>query len=707
MEQLVSSTSVGSGKVSIEEVPMPQLGKGMVLVENHYSIISAGTEGNNVKTNTKSLLQRAKESPTKIFQMVKKGGFLKTYNTVMKKLSGYAATGYSSAGVVIDVAEDVHDFKVGDKVACAGANYANHAEVVAIPVNLCVKLDKDADLSLACYNTLGAIALQGVRQCDVRLGETVGVIGLGLIGQIACMELQASGVKVVGIDVAPASVAKANHCTDLAIERNQAGIEQRILDYTNGIGVDAVLITAGTSSLDPINFAGTIAKKKGRVVVLGAVPTGFDRADYYAKELELRMSCSYGPGRYDLNYEEKGIDYPVGYVRWTEKRNMEAFQYLVQTGKVDIGRLTTHRFKLEDAPKAFDIIMNKTEPYLGMLLEYDTTKEHKRGSIVVNEQVNLSKINVGFIGAGYYAHEQLLSNLPPEDEVGRICVMTRSGTTGKSVAHQYHFKECTSDINDILENKDINTVFIATRHDTHAKYILDSIKAGKNVYTEKPLCLTVEEMEDIRNACEEKKKGVMIGFNRRFAPSIQAIKKVIGSGRMSMMYRVNAGYIPSSSWAQDMAVGGGRIIGEVCHFVDLMSFVCGSKPYKVAASALPDNENLNDTVNIIVDFENGSTGVIAYYANGSKLLPKEYFEIYSAGTTAVVNDFCKYEIYGKNKSEGGSNIQDKGQKEMMRQFFQSLKGGALPIPLDEIFADTAATFAILKSLQEDGAPIVF
>lgn len=707
MEQVVSSTSVGSGKVSVEEVPMPQLGKGMVLVENHYSIISAGTEGNNVKTNTKSLIQRAKESPTKIFQMVKRGGFLKTYNTVMKKLSGFAATGYSSAGVVIDVAEDVHEFKVGDKVACAGANYANHAEVVAVPVNLCVKLDKDADLSLACYNTLGAIALQGVRQCDVRLGETVGVIGLGLIGQIACMELQASGVKVVGIDVSPSSVSSSSHCTDLAIVRNQAGIEQRILDYTNGIGVDAVLITAGTASLDPINFAGVIAKKKGRVVVLGAVPTGFDRADYYAKELELRMSCSYGPGRYDLNYEEKGIDYPVGYVRWTEKRNMEAFQYLVHTGKIDVNRLTTHRFKLEDAPKAFDIIMNKTEPYLGMLLEYDTNKEHKRGAIVVNEQVKLAKVNVGFIGAGYYAHEQLLPNLPPEEEVGRICVMTNSGTSGKSVAHQYHFKECTSNVNDILENKDINTVFIATRHDTHARYILECIKAGKNVYTEKPLCLTIEEMEEIRKACEEMNKGVMIGFNRRFAPSVQAIKKVVGSGRMSMMYRVNAGYIPSSSWAQDMKVGGGRIIGEVCHFIDLMSYMCGSKPCKVVASALPDNENLNDTVNIIVDFENGSTGVIAYYANGSKQLSKEYFEVYSAGTTAVVNDFCKYEIYGKGKTEGGSNMQDKGQKEMMRQFFQSLKDGNLPIPLDEIFAVTTATFAILKSLQEDGAPVSF
>lgn len=707
MEQVVSSTSVGSGKVSIEEVPMPQLGKGMVLVENHYSLISAGTEGSNVKANTKSLIQRAKESPTKIFTMIKNGGVLSTYRAVMKKLSGFAATGYSSAGVVIDVADDVHCFKVGDKVACAGANYANHAEVVAIPVNLCVKLDEDADLSKACYNTLGAIAMQGVRQCDARLGETVGVIGLGLIGQLACMELQASGVRVIGVDVSVASVAKAEHCTDLAIVRDQAGIEQQILDYTKGIGVDSVLITAGTSSLDPINFAGIISKKKGRVVVLGAVPTGFDREYYYAKELELRMSCSYGPGRYDINYEEKGIDYPVGYVRWTEKRNMESFQYLVHTGKIDVEKLTTHRFKFEDAPKAFDIIMNRSEPYLGMVLEYNVEKEHRRGSIVVNENVKLNKVNVGFIGAGYYAQAQLLPHLPSEDEVGRICVMTNSGTTGKSVANQYHFQTCTSCVDDILSNKDINTVFIATRHDTHAKYVLDCIKAGKNVYTEKPLCLTIEEMEAIKKACSDADKGVMIGFNRRFAPSTQAIKKVVGSGKMSMIYRINAGYIPSSSWAQDMKVGGGRIIGEVCHFVDLMAYMCGSKPCKVMASALPDNENLNDTVNVIIEFENGSTGTIAYYANGSKLLPKEYFEVYSAGTIGIIHDFTKYEIFGKKKIEGGGKIQNKGQKEMMQQFFSSLQDGTLPIPLDDIFVETTSTFAILKSLQENGAPVSF
>lgn len=711
MEQLTQK--LGSGEMVIQELPTPQLTEGMVLVKNHFSLISAGTEGSTVKAARKSLIGKAKERPQQVRQVLdtlKRQGIVQTYRAVMKKLDAYSPLGYSSAGEVIAVADDVTDFKVGDKVACAGAGYANHAEIVSVPVNLCVKLHDDADLSLACYNTLGSIALQGVRQADVRLGETCAVIGLGLIGQLACHLLKASGVNVVGIDVSEGTVKTAReHCADLAITRSTTGITNQILDYTDGRGVDCVIIAAATTSLDPINFAGTICRRKGRVVVLGAVPTGFNREpDYYKKELELKMSCSYGPGRYDINYEEKGIDYPSAYVRWTEKRNMEAFQHLLYTKKIDLSYMTTHNFKFEDAPKAYEIVVNHSEPFLGIVLEYDTTKEHKvTQSFFTPDLSPVSDINIGFIGAGSYAQGNLLPYLPPREEAGRVCVMTNSGTTSKRVAEKFHFSLCTSDENEIITNKCINTVFVATRHDSHAKYVAAALKAGKNVYVEKPLCLTLDELVNIRSICEENGRHVMIGFNRRFSPFAQKIKKNFGDGKMSMLYRINAGAIPAESWIQDPTIGGGRIIGEVCHFIDFMTYICGSVPVKVSASVLDDSQGLNDTVNIIVEFENGSTGVVAYYANGSKSLPKEYFEVYYSGKTAVITDFKKCEIYGRKVDTLKKTNQDKGQKEMMRQYFASLKSGKALIPMKEIFAVTLATFAVIKSIQESGQPVKF
>lgn len=710
MEQLTQK--LGSGEMVIQELPIPQICKGMVLVKNHYSLISTGTEGSTVKAARKTLLGKAKERPQQVKQILdvlKKQGIVQTYRAVVKKLDAYSPLGYSCSGEVLSVAEDVTEFKVGDKVACAGAGYANHAEVVSVPVNLCVKLKNDADLSLACYNTLGAIALQGVRLAEANLGETYAVIGLGLIGQLVCMELRASGVNVIGIDVSESIVKIArDHCTDIAFARNVPGIEERIFDYTNGLGADGVIIAAATQSLDPVNFAGAICRKKGRVIVLGSVPTGFDRdPHYYKKELELRMSCSYGPGRYDLNYEEKGIDYPAAYVRWTEKRNMEAFQALIYNKKINLEYLTTHRFEFENATKAYDIVVKRSEPFLGIILEYDHAKEHKGESIDISSNIKVQHVNIAFIGAGSYAQGNLLPNLPPGNKVGRLAVMSNSGMTSKRVAEKFHFAQCISNERDIMYNKDINTLFVATRHDSHAHYVIEGLKAGKNIYVEKPLCLTLDELVEIENLCKEEKHGLMIGFNRRFAPLAEQLKRKISNGKVSMLYRVNAGYIPSDSWMQDMEVGGGRIIGEVCHFIDFMTHMCGSCPCKVSASALNDAQGLNDTLNILVEFANGSTGVVAYYANGAKTLSKEYFEIYSAGTTGILYDFKKLEIYGKKMERKSLASQDKGQKNMMKSFFSSLEEGNLSISLNEIFSVTRATFAVIKSLQEAGAPVIF
>ena len=709
MEELTQKLS--DGEMVVQEMPIPQLSDGMVLVKNHYSLISAGTEGATVKAARQGYIAKAKARPqqvAQVMQVLKTQGVIQTYRTVMKKLEAYSPLGYSCAGEVIDVADNVKEFKVGDLVACGGLT-ANHAEVVCVPVNLCVKLRQDADLSLACYNTLGSIALQGVRQADLRLGESCAVIGLGLIGQIVCNLLKASGVRVVGIDVNAVSVDLAtNHCADMALMRNTQGIENKILDFSNGIGVDAVIIAAATSSLDPVNFAGAIARKKGTVVILGNVPTGFDREpDYYRKELQLKMSCSYGPGRYDFNYEEKGIDYPAAYVRWTEKRNMEAFQELIASKRIDLSYLTTHTFKFEDARRAYDIVANKTEHYLGIVLEYDTNKTHKPYSITIADTDKVTgDVGVAFIGAGSYAQGNLLPNLPKD--IRRVCVMTNTGASSKRVAERFHFESCTSRETDILDNPDVNTLFIATRHNSHAGYVIDGLNNDKNVYVEKPLCLNVEELMKIRDLCQEKHKGVMVGYNRRFSVHAHELKNKLGDGRMSMIYRCNAGPIPASSWVQDAEIGGGRIVGEACHFIDFMTFICGSKPVKVMASVVADSQNLNDTMNIIVEFENGSSGVVAYYSNGSKAMRKEYFEVFSSGISASIDDFKETTIYSQGRaSRFRTRVQDKGQKAMIDSYIKSIRDGKMVIPMDEVISVSLATFAVLKSIKEGGVPVLF
>lgn len=700
-----------NGEMQVLDVPLPVLGPGKVMVKNHYSLISAGTEGSSVTAARKSLVGKAKERPQQVKQVIdalKQQGPVQTYRAVMKKLDSYSPLGYSSAGEVIKVASDVQGFVVGNLVACGGAGYANHAEIIAVPSNLCVKLPENADLKKASYNTIGAIALQGIRQADLRIGETCAVIGLGLIGQLTCLILRASGVKVVGIDINPDIVEIASkHCADMAFVREEPGLAERIGEFTEGIGVDAVIITAGTSSLDPINFAGQIARKKGRVVVVGAVPTGFEREPYYyRKELELRMSCSYGPGRYDLNYEEKGMDYPAAYVRWTERRNMQAFQELVHSGRIDIDYLTTHEFPFEEAAKAYDMIVSHSEPFLGIILKYDTDKPIGKEPVTVNQVRPAGKVGLAFIGAGSYAQGYLLPNIPKDKEVVRKAIITNSGATSKRVAERYGFEFCTSDVKDILESADVNTVFITTRHDSHAEYVLKSLQAGKHVFVEKPICLNQEELEKIEKVYQEKPQTqLMVGFNRRFAPLTKILKGKLRGSPMSMIYRVNAGVVPADTWIQDTTIGGGRIIGEVCHFVDFLTFMCGSLPVRVYASALPDSRCLNDTVTVNLEFANGSVGTICYFANGSKRLSKEYVEVYQSGLTGIIRDFKELHIFGNGKPERKKLLsQNKGQACMVRTFIERIKNGGAPmIGAHEIFAVARTTFCIIESLQNHQA----
>ncbi|MTE26547.1 Gfo/Idh/MocA family oxidoreductase [Winogradskyella ouciana] len=710
MQQLTQK--LGSGDMVIQEVPYPQLGKGMVIVKNHYSIISAGTEGSTVVAARKSLIGKAKERPQQVKQVIdtlKKQGPIQTYRAVMKKLDAYSPLGYSCAGEVIEVGEGVTEFQIGDKVACAGAGYANHAEIVSIPVNLCVKLDDNANLKDAAYNTLGAISMQGVRQADLRLGESCVIIGLGLLGQLAALILKASGVTVIGIDVSEAAVNQAieNKVVDLGLTRNAAGVEEQILNATQGHGADAVIIAAATDSLDPINFAGAIARKKGKVVVLGAIPTGFDRDPFwYRKELELKMACSYGPGRYDLNYEEKGIDYPLPYVRWTEKRNMEAFQKLLATKRIHIDYLTTHEFDFDNAKDAFDLVVSKSEPFTGIALKYNTDKQATKSKIATAATDKLGKINISFIGAGSYAQGNLLPNIPESAEVGRVGVLTNTGTTSKRVAEKFKFQFCATEEADVLDDK-TNTVFVATRHDSHGAYVLKSLEANKNVFVEKPLCLLESELEDIIEAQSKANKAVMVGFNRRFSPLTAKLKKAVGNNPMTMIYRINAGSIPKDNWIQDAEIGGGRVLGEVCHFIDYLTYLNGSLPIKISASALPDANQLNDTLNILIQFENGSSGVIGYYANGSKAMTKEYVEVFSAGMSATLDDFKVLRIYGKGKPKKKKLLnQNKGQKEMVAAFVNGLlNDGNAPISFQEIVAVTKASFKVLESIKLGGQQV--
>lgn len=719
-----------SGNMQVLEVPVPNLRAGSVLVRNYYSLISAGTEGSTVSAARKGYIGKARERPQQVKQVIstlKHQGIVQTYRAVMKKLDAHSPLGYSCVGEVIDVASDVKGIKIGDYVACGGGT-ASHAEVVCVPVNLCVNLRSkslvdghkeegersfEEQLKQAAYNTLGAIALQGVRQADLRLSESCAVIGLGLLGQLTCLLLKASGVQVIGIDISKSMVdIVAENCADLALTRDMPGMESRISEFTSGHGCDAVIITAASSSLDPINFAGAISKKKGTIVVSGAVPTGFDREPhFYQKELTLKMSCSYGPGRYDPVYEDKGHDYPYSYVRWTEKRNMQAFQDLIATGAIDVGFLTTHTYSFNEVPAAYDMIMERSEPFIGILIAYDRTKEIDRSSVHIHtplaSSLKPSAVSIGFIGAGSYAQSYLLPNIPKTKDVVLKGVMTSSSTGSRSVADRFGFEFCTGNAEDILNNNDINTVFIATRHNTHGKYVIAALKAGKNVFVEKPLCFTVDELNEIKSFFASSLMPLssypllMVGFNRRFSPLSSILRKRFPPGTMAMLYRVNAGFIPGNSWIQDADIGGGRVLGEVCHFIDYLTWLNGSLPKTVIASAMNNTGNLNDTIAINLSYENGSVGTILYCTNGSKSLGKEYIEVYQNGCTAVLKDYKEIEIYGEGRPyhKKLSSI-DKGQKIEVEAFISAVREGKpCPIPIEETLNTTEITFKVLESLR--------
>jgi len=703
MEQLTQNLK--DGHMQLLEVPFPVLGAGQILVRTHFSLISAGTEGKTVKDARLGYIGKArarKDEVKKVIQTARTIGWKETYRLVMNKLDAPSALGYSCSGEVIAVAEDVRNFRIGDKVTCGGST-AVHAEVVSIPVNLAVKLNDSLPMDEAAFTTIGAIAMQGVRQADLRLGEKCIVIGLGLLGQITCQLLKASGVTAIGIDIDKAQVDQAKkHSCDIAFERSNEQLEQAILNLTDGHGADAVIITAATSSTDPIDLAGVLCRKKGNVVIVGAVPTGFQRKNYYNKELQLKMSCSYGPGRYDPLYEEQGIDYPLAYVRWTENRNMMAFAELMASGKISIRPLITHKFQFSDAKSAYDLILNKAEPFSGILLEYNVAKP-------VQNKITLSDIShvqttarVGMIGAGSFGQNFLLPAL--KGKAAFTGIATARPNNARNVADKFGFRFCSGNADDILTDNDTNTIFIATKHDLHAGFVKDAIRNGKHVFTEKPLCLYEAELEEIKSEWNKNPVHLMVGFNRRFAPLTIKLKQQINSYvPVSIHYRINAGIVPKDHWIHDPTTGGGRIVGEVCHFIDYCAYVAGSPITSIAAYAMRDPSGLNDTISISMCMHNGSIASISYFSNGNKDVPKEYVEVFNGGTIFTIDDFKELTVYGAKGRRSTKGLQDKGHKAEIDEFINSINlGKPCPISFDEIYNTTLFTFKAIESILSEG-----
>ncbi|MCB0755650.1 MAG: Gfo/Idh/MocA family oxidoreductase, partial [Flavobacteriales bacterium] len=485
--------------------------------------------------------------------------------------------------------------------------------------------------------------------------------------------------------------------------RNTPGIEDLIMKFSNGSGVDSVIITAGTSSLDPVELAGAVARKKAKVVIVGAVPTGFNRANYYKKELDLRMSMSYGPGRQDPTYEDKGIDYPIGYVRWTENRNMQSYLELIAAGKLDISGLISHTFKLEEAPEAYNMILSRSEAFNGVVIQYEEGVPSSRLDLA-SKSFPASEPNVGMIGAGNFAQGTLLPNM--KDHCNFVGVATGRGNMSKYVGEKYKFNYCAESASEVFEDKNVNTIVITTRHDSHAEYVIKGIEAGKHVFVEKPLAMNEEELESIREAynstAKENPVQVMVGFNRRFAPPVQEVKKLfVDEQPKSIMMRINAGVVPPDHWVNDPKVGGGRIIGEGCHFIDLAMYLAGNKITAVSASAMQDANGLNNTVVVNLEFANGSVASVSYFSNGSKSVAKEYIEVFCGQTVAIIDDFRSLTISG-SKNAVKKFKQDKGHAEELKQFFGAIKAGRpQPISFEDCYVSSLATLKVLESIREN------
>ena len=736
MKQLLQN--LRDGKVTVTEVPVPTPQAGEALVHTAVSLVSVGTERMVVGFGSKSLLGKIRSRPDlvrQVFDKARREGPFTALEAAFNRLDQPMTLGYSSAGTITAVGEGFQDFKVGQRVACAGGNYAVHAEYAAVPRNLMAALPERVDFESAAFTTLGAIAMHGFRLAEAQIGEHIAVIGLGLLGLLSVGIAKAAGCTVLGIDLDPVRVSLAEKMGAEAVLRSQA--EEAALNFSRGRGCDAILICADTPSADPVELAGILARDRARVVAIGAVSLHLPRKIYYEKEISFINSRSYGPGRYDPSYEAGGHDYPIGYVRWTEGRNLEAFLDLLDSGRIDVHPLITHRFPIDRAPDAYELITGKLkEPFLGVLLTYPETPlepakvitlERSDVPTFIPPNLRPSTCNLGVLGAGNFATAVMLPAVRKIPGVERVGIASASGVSAQHAARRFGFRYATSDETQIINDPEISTIAILTRHNLHARQVLAALAAGKHVFCEKPLALTAQELDEIVNTVNSNQLSVnrnrssensdhrslnpdnrpllTVGFNRRFSPLARRLYDFIKERKEPLVahYRVNAGYIPLAHWVHDPAQGGGRIIGEGCHFVDFLTFLVGAPPVAVTAQTLPDGGRYReDNAILTFIFPDGSLGTISYLANGAKSFPKERVEVFAGGRTAVLDDFRSLELVrDKQRQVIRSRLrQDKGHRAIWEAFVAAIiSGGPPPIPYEHLFGVTKATFAAVQALR--------
>jgi len=715
MKQILQNLK--TGKTEIMEVPCPIAKPGHLLIKTAFSIISAGTERMLVEFGKANYLSKAKQQPDKVKQVLDKlktDGILSTLNSVQVKLDQPLPLGYSNAGTVIEIGRGVDNFNIGDRVISNGP----HSEVVCVPKNLCARIPEGVVGKEAAFTVLASIALQGVRLARPTLGEKFVVTGLGLIGQLVVQILIAQGCQVLAIDFDEDRLGLARRfgaeTVDLSKEEDPIS---RGLAFSKGQGVDGVIIAASTKSSEPVHQAAQMCRKRGRIILVGVTGLELSRADFYEKELTFQVSCSYGPGRYDTEYEIKGQDYPFGLIRWTEQRNFEAILQMMQNKKLNVLPLISHRFPFEEAEEAYKLISSKNSS-LGIVLQYSSEKEKElkdlfSRNIILVENKNRGKKPtepvVGMIGAGNFTNQVLLPALK-KTGVRLKSIASSSGVSGTYLGKKYGFEQSITDVDVIFDDPEINTIFITTRHNSHTQFVFRALEAGKNVFVEKPLAITFEELEKVRevynNSRKQNSSTLMVGFNRRFAPHIVKMKSLLDTIRepKSFIITVNAGQIPADHWTQDPKVGGGRIIGEGCHFIDLMRFLVGHPITGVKSTVIGNYSKIeprSDKITFTMTFTDGSFGAVHYLANGHKSFPKERIEVFGGGRILALDNFRVLRGYGWPGFKTMRLLrQDKGHSEEIKRFIESIKsGGELPIPAEEIFEVSKISFEIEKALN--------
>ena len=714
------------GSLAVHDVPPPALTDGSVLVANGCSVISTGTERDVVRLGTDSLWRKALRRPQLVRQFIDKTrreGLGAALGKVQEKTAELKPLGYSCAGRVLSVGRAVADLSPGQRVACAGAGYAHHAQIVAVPRNLVAPIPPGVDFEAAAFTTLGAIAMQGLRRAGLTFGETVVVLGLGLLGLLAVQIARAAGYRVIGLDIDDERVALARQLgADAAFNSATDDVLAQVKALTDGLGADGVVIYAATPSSEPVNLAFDLCRQRGRVVAVGAFGMELDRERMYRKELDFVMSTSYGPGRYDSLYEEQGVDYPIGHVRWTENRNMQAFLALLASGQVDVRPLVSAHFPIERAPEAYALLQSDACP-LALLLTYEPSNVQRPTSNVQQPATSIQypvpndqTIGVAVIGAGGFVRRMHLPVFKAQSADYRIAaIVTAHGETATTVAKQYSAPLATTDHREALAVEGVHLALIGTRHHLHAPLVLDALAAGKAIFCEKPLCLTREELDEIRTAVAETDLPVWVGFNRRYSPLAVALKQALDNLRCPALitYRVNAGSLPAGHWTQDPTVGGGRLVGEGCHFFDFFHFLLDRPdgpvtPVKVSAAVVPKGGGVvaRDNFVVTVRFDDGSVASLTYTALGHPDLPKERVEVHAAGASLVLDDFVTLTGYGVTLSGAsrGNMVrlkrQDKGITQQWREIARALHGEpSRAISFDAVWRAMELTFCAEDTLR--------